>query len=206
MDVLANHLPAGAVPYCQQLWQQYGFQFIVAKARKTKLGDFRALPSGQMRITVNIDLNIYAFLITFIHEVAHAEVFKTSQLKQKRITQPHGRAWQVAFQRLIKPVLNESIFPASILTPLQEYMQKPAASTYANPVLMQALRQEDSLINGITMYQPSVLLSDIPEGQLFLFQQKTYLRGTLRRTRVVCKEVSSAKLYAILAHAWVEKI
>lgn len=206
VERFTNHLPAGAVSYCIQLWQDYGFQLTIAKARKTKLGDFRALPTGQTHITVNADLNPYAFLITFIHEVAHADVFKKSMLKQRRLTRPHGQVWQLAFQRLMNPLLNETIFPAAILAPLQAYMRKPAASTYANPALIQALRQVDNSQNGNAFNISTIVLRELEEGQLFRFQQKTYIRGTLRRTRVVCKEVSSAKSYAILAHAWVEKI
>ena len=206
VERFTSHLPAGAVPYCVQLCQDYGFQFTVAKARKTKLGDFRALPTGQTHITVNADLNPYAFLITFIHEVAHADVLKKSMLKQRKLSRPHGKVWQQAFQRLMNPLLCETIFPASILVPLQEYMRKPAASTYANPALIQALRQIDNSEIDRTINESAIPLRDIQEGQLFRFQQKTYVRGTLRRTRVVCKEVSSAKSYVILAHAWVEKI
>jgi len=44
----------------------------IAKPRKTKLGDFRAgkIPA-QTKISVNSDLNQFAFLITLLHEVAH---------------------------------------------------------------------------------------------------------------------------------------
>lgn len=203
---LAAYLPTEAMPYCLQLWKYYSFRLSIVNARKTKLGDFRVLTTGHTHITVNADLNKYAFLITFIHEIAHADVFKAVKLKQQRLPSPHGRAWQMSFQRLMQPLLNETVFPGYILEPLQQYMQKPAASSYANPALIQALRLADCSPKEQLTDRPLVLLRDIPEGQLFRLQQKTYLRGTLRRTRVVCKEVSSSKSYAILAHAWVEKI
>ena len=187
-----------ATTYCRQLWQEYGFHFRVVKPRRTRLGDFRVLPHNQTQITVNANLNPYAFLITYIHEVAHADVNR----QYKRRVQPHGKAWQTAFQRLMQPMLTEAIFPVSILHPLRQYMSKPAATTYANPALVLALRQADAfpadLVNG-----QSILLRDVGEGKPFQFAKKTYIRGTLRRTRVVCKEVSSGKSYAILAHALV---
>lgn len=102
------------------------------------------------------------------------------------------------------PLLTEAVFPITILEPLQHYMTRPAATTYANPALMMALRQADaSIAEPATANQ--VLLRDLPEGKPFRLNKKTFVRGTLRRTRVVCKEVSSGKSYAILAHAWVEK-
>ncbi|GAB3502846.1 hypothetical protein GCM10027341_31190 [Spirosoma knui] len=104
----------------------------------------------------------------------------------------------------MQPLLTTAVFPSDILLPLVNYLADPAATTYANPALMMALRRADPEIR-----QPDettrVLLRDVPEGNSFKFAKKTYVRGTLRRTCVVCKEVSSGKSYAILAHAWVEQ-
>lgn len=199
-DVFTTYFPAGASNYCRQLWETYNFDFHIVKPRRTRLGDFRAFPSGKTQITVNQDLNPYAFLITYVHEVAHADVNRTYK---KRI-QPHGKAWQSAFQRLMQPLLAESIFPEEIVVPLQRYMSKPAATTYANPDLMTALRKVDVLWK-VNTDSNAILLRDVIEGEMFQFDKKTFIRGTLRRTRIVCKEMSSGKSYAILAHAWVQK-
>ncbi len=198
-DPFTIYFPTTAAAYCRALWQQYKFHFRVVKPRQTRLGDFRVLPNHQVQITVNANLNPYAFLITYVHEVAHADV----NLQYKRRAQPHGKAWQTAFQRLMQPLLTEAVFPPAILLPLQQYMTKPAATTYANPALMIALRQEDTHVSD-AVGEKKILLSNVPEGQVFQFAKKTYVRGTLRRTRVVCKEISTGKSYAILAHAWVE--
>lgn len=204
-------MPTGAGEYCHRLWQQYGFDLRVVRPRQSRLGDFRVLPDGRTQITVNRNLNPYAFLITYIHEVAHADVnqqrrawTRWAQLRRKRIT-PHGEAWQTAFQRLMLPLLAETVFPDFILKPLVAYMAKPAATTAAHPALMLALRQADRQMSEDA--QPDrVLLSDVPEGQSFRFAKKTYVRGTLRRKRIVCKEVATGKSYAILSHAWVETV
>ena len=198
-DIFDTHLPAASTVYGRKLWEHYGFAFRVVRPRRTRLGDFRAFPQGQTFITVNADLNPYAFLITYVHEVAHAEVHRT----QRRRAKPHGRAWQTAFQRLMQPLLTDAVFPPAILEPLRTYMEKPAATTYANPALMLALRQIDAPATD-TLAAGRILLRDVPEGQSFQFAKKTYLRGTLRRTRVVCKEMASGRSYAILAHALVE--
>ncbi|ADB41910.1 SprT-like domain-containing protein [Spirosoma linguale] len=198
-DHFTTYFPPTAATYCYQLWEEYKFIFRVVRPRQTRLGDFRVLPHNQTQITVNANLNPYAFLITYVHEVAHAAV--NSQYKRR--VQPHGKAWQMAFQRLMEPIMTDIVFPEAILLPLRQYMAKPAATTYANPALMSALRQQDN-IEVSTSGGHKVLLSHVPEGQLFEFAKKTYQRGTLRRTRVVCKEMSSGRSYAILAHAWVE--
>ncbi|NEU65388.1 SprT family zinc-dependent metalloprotease [Spirosoma agri] len=199
-DVFTAHVPLGTDSYCRHLWQQYGFLFRVVKPRRSRLGDFRAFPDGKTQITVNANLNPYAFLITYVHEVAHADVNR----RYKRRVQPHGKAWQTAFQRLMEPLMTEAVFPDDILRPLQRYMSQPAATTYANPALMLALRREDQ--ESISPEQHNrILLRDVPEGKAFQFDKKTFIRGTLRRTRIVCKEVSTGRSYAILAHAWVEQ-
>ena len=229
IDVFTPHIPPTAVPYCYQLKQQYPFVGRVAKPRRTRLGDFRVFPTGQTQITVNADLNPYAFLITYIHEIAHADVQQQySQLWPDRKgpywqphrrpalsglrragrngpvrVLPHGQEWQATFRRLMEPLLNESVFPASILIPLRQYLTKPAATTYAHPALMLALRQADTKLP-VAASANRMVLREVQEGNLFLFNKKTFVRGTLRRTRIVCKEVASGKLYAILAHTWVE--
>lgn len=202
-NVFGTHIPPQALAYCHQLWQHYGFHLKITKPRQTRLGDFRTLPHNQTRITVNSNLNPYAFLITYVHEVAHADVHKQYGVQRKGRLKPHGKIWQLAFQRLMMPILTEAVFPAAILAPLQQYMARPAATTYAHPALMMALRQVDG--NGLEERADNKrLLRDVLEGKEFQLSQKKYIRGTLRRTRVVCKEVVSGKSYAILAHAWVE--
>lgn len=83
-------------------------------------------------------------------------------------------------------------------------MARPAATTSASPALMLALRQTDPTATTEPAQAGQVLLRDVREGQSFRFAKKTYVRGTMRRTRVVCKEVVSGRSYAILAHALVD--
>jgi hypothetical protein len=203
INVLLTHLPPKAVDYCQHLWQHYGFHLHSTKPRRTRLGDFRVLPNRQTKITVNANLNPYAFLITYVHEVAHADVHAQYGLQRKNSSlKPHGKAWQLAFQRLMQPLLTEMVFPAAILTPLRQYLNQPAATTYACPALMLAIRQFD----GDTLEEKPTnqrLLRDLPEGSVFKLSQKMYVRGTLRRTRIVCKEAATGRSYAVLAHALV---
>lgn len=156
-----------------------------------------------MQITVNANLNPYAFLITYVHEVAHADVHEQYKAQRWRRGKPHGKAWQMAFQRLMQPLLTEAVFPLTVLQPLCQYLIKPAATTHAHPTLILALRQMDSTTT-VKMKPNQVMLRDVLEGERFQFAKKTFIRGTLRRTRVVCKEIVSSKSYAILAHAWVD--
>lgn len=197
---LSNHIPAHAVEYGEQLRQQFDFTLHIVNPRRTRLGDFRAYPNGHLQITVNTDLNPYAFLVTYVHEVAHAAVYRAHRAatRQTRRPKPHGPAWQQAFRDLMQPLLTETIFPAAILLPLRAYLQHPAATTASSPALMAALRLADLPKQGVA---GQVRLADLPEGHCFEFQKKIFVRGALRRTRIVCKETASGRSYAILAHA-----
>lgn len=202
VSLLAPHLPAPALCYAEQIHQRFGFSLRIVKPRRTRLGDFRVYPDGHQQITVNADLNPYAFLITYVHEVAHAAVYQAQRNAGRRYrqTRPHGIAWQQAFRELMQPLLNESIFPAAILQPLLVYLQQPTATTAGCPALIAALREAAPPRLDLPGQLP---LADLVEGQAFLFQKKIFVRGALRRTRVVCKETASGRLYAILAQAQV---
>lgn len=192
-------MPAPAAAYCQHLHQTYGFAFRLARSRRSRLGNFRVWTDGRTQITVNADLNPWRFLITYVHEVAHAHVHK----HVRRSTAPHGPAWQQAFQQLIQPVLTDTVFPPAVLEPLRQYLRKPAATTHSDTALILALRQLDTASDRSPAVA-GVMLRDMAEGAMFTFNKKKYVRGTLRRTRVVCKELASGKSYTVVAHALVE--
>ncbi len=201
LSSLPRYVPAQAVAYCLALHRRYPFVFRIVKPRRTRLGDFRAGPACPPQITVNADLPPHAFLLTYVHEVAHCAVYLTRKQTAKTLRRmgpdrPHGRTWQVQFQQLMAPLLTEAIFPPTVLLPLQRYMARPAATTAAHPALRLALHPPPPQ----AAHQPGqVRLGQLAEGQVFCFQKKTYVRGKLRRTRVVCKEKQSGRSYAILA-------
>ena len=202
IPIFEKHVPPAAVAYCYTLWQHHSFTLQVTRPRHTKLGDFRAelrrdqQPGFSYTITVNNNLNPSAFLITYLHEVAHLLVHQ----RVRRMGRPHGPAWQKAFREVMQPVLNETVFPQSILVPLSHYLQRPAASTGAHPALTKALRQLDAPPAG------HHLLVDMPEGSPFRFLEKEYIRGMKRRTRIVCTEKATGLNVSVWAHVWVEKV
>lgn len=186
--VFQKFVPEHAANYCNELYKNYTFQFKIKKARQTKLGDFRIdLRTKKQTISVNNDLNPYAFLITYLHEVAHLLTYKKHGFKVK----PHGEEWKQQFRDLIKPVLNERVFPSSLLPILINYFQNPAASSCADPQLLQALRKYD-VNNSDVKY-----LSDIKIGEEFVFQNRTFRKLEKKRTRSLCLELRTNRKYMI---------
>ena len=185
--IFERYLPDAAVDYCFDLWMNGKFDFNITRSRHSKLGDYSFDPNtGRHRVTVNHDLNKYAFLITYIHEVAHK---KTFDLHQNRVS-PHGHEWKTQFKKLILPLLNKDVFPTDVLAPLAYHMRNPKASSVRDAALQTALNNHDQKPKGI-------LLRDINIGQKFLFKKKTYLKLDTKRTRCLCEHINTGRRYLI---------
>ncbi len=187
LSILSAHLPASTVEYCFSLWNQFPFDLKLTKRRSSKVGDFCAPRGKSPMITLNNDLNPYLFLLTYVHEVAHLVVHK----KQGSRVEPHGREWKDEFKCLMQPLLSESAFPPEILHELKRHMADPKASSFADTALTNSLRKYDP------EHSNSVQLSEIAEGSVFRLQGKYFKKGKLRRTRVVCREMKTKRLYLV---------
>ena len=196
-SILQAHLPATALPYCFQLWQQTPFQLKITRTRQTKVGDFTSRRSiAHPRITLNHDLNPYLFLITYVHEVAHLRV----HLQYGNRVDPHGEEWKTGFKVLLQPMLRPDIFTADILNELSRHMINPKASSFADTDLTKVLRRYDKDAGQYAT------LSDIPEGSIFRFQGRYFKKGKIRRTRVLCHEVKSKRHYLVPADVLVSGV
>jgi SprT protein len=194
------YVPEAAVAYCEYLFQNSNFDFSLARPRRSRLGDFTSRPGFKPRITVNVNLNPYNFLITYIHEVAHYVVYHKYNGIFKRRVAPHGIEWKREFNALLQPVMNEGIFPSDVLVPLLAYSANPKASTGADQRLYNSLKKYDdaSATNNKTA------LIHLNEGANFVFQNRLFVKGAVRRTRVLCVDKVSQRRYTIPAHALVE--
>lgn len=196
-DRLARFIPAQAVGSAFLLWQSHPFRFVIAPARSTKLGDFRAKRNEPTAvITVNQNLNPYHFLITYVHEVAHHYVY----LKYRGKVLPHGKEWKSSFQQLMLPFLSDSIFPEDVLKPLKRYMANPKASSMSDVHLATALKQYDEQEEGF------VSISELATGDVFRLKKRTFKKLETRRTRYLCQDLRNSKNYLIHKTAMVEQL
>ncbi len=189
-----DHFPPEVAEYCFQLWQDHPFEFIVSKARDTKLGDFRFSPSKGYQITVNHNLNPYAFLVTYLHEVAHRVTYDLHKNK----VNPHGNEWKRNFYELFEPILDDELLPATLVAVLKKYLQNPTATSngYAPLVTVLASFDKDQVAG--------VRLVDLGEGQVFELKNLTLIKGKLRRTRYICQDTQSGKNYLVAKNAYVQ--
>ncbi len=94
-QVLANYIPQQAVDLMAEWILDFNFDLRITKERNSKLGDYRnPTPGERHKISVNHNLNQYAFLITLVHEIAHLHTWEKHKWKVK----PHGDEWKNEFK------------------------------------------------------------------------------------------------------------
>lgn len=184
--ILLKYLPEKSVPLIAQWIVEFDFKLKIKRERSTRLGDYTAPRNGlNHTITINHNLNPYAFLITLVHEVAHLVTY--NQFGNR--VNPHGREWKQNFQKLIQPFLNTEIFPVEVFSALRTYMQNPAAASCSDENLLRTLKLHDEN-NG------TVFLEYLPHGCLFLYNgSRIFKKGEKNRKRFKCIEISTGHAY-----------
>ncbi len=186
-EALFPYLPQGSFEKVVQYIIHYKIKFTVSKARKTLLGDYRPPFQGQgHRISVNGNLNMYSFLITFIHELAHLTTFEQYGSRVR----PHGKHWQSHYTILLEEFLQLQIFPSDLVSAIRKTQYNPAASSCSEVHLSRALAKYDENELGL------VMVEQLPVGAYFITKDgRLFKKGEKRRTRYFGVEVKSGKLY-----------
>ena len=187
LSYLENYLPAIAAPPVLVLLQRYKVHLTITRERKTVLGDYRhAHNNATHRISVNGNLNQYAFLITLVHELAHLVTF----MEYGHRVQAHGREWKHVYKMLLLQFLDLPIFPQDILASLRSSLHNLPASSCADEGLMRVLRRYDKKEEGM------LLVEELPDGAVFALDDgKLFKKGKRLRKRFQCTELQTGKLY-----------
>lgn len=156
----------------------------ISKPSKTRLGVFIPKQNGKNIIRINQDLNRYSFLITIVHELAHASIWK----KFTRNVNPHGIEWKNEFKSMMLPFLNPDFFPEDILRSLSLHMIHPKASTVRDVELSEILRSYNK--------SKTITIKDLKDGDYFRVSNgKEFKRIERLRKNYKCKELLSGRLY-----------
>lgn len=182
---LRAHTPRAAFPVVLDWLHRNPVVVRVSPTRQTKLGDYRTrtrtLPD---RISVNEELNQYAFLVVLVHEFAHYNTFR----KYPR-HEPHGKEWKAEYRRLMQPFLSPTIFPKDVLQVLEHHLQDAPSSSCTDHALMRALRRYDR--------DPRPFLEEIPENTIFRFNQRLFVKGPRVRKRYRCRCLNDRRIYLV---------
>jgi len=197
-EILKNYMPEAAAPVIAKWIDYFQCEFKVSRNRGTKFGDYRSPFGGKgHRISVNFNLNIYAFLVTTVHEFAHLYTFNQHQHKAK----PHGAEWKSNFKRMMKPFFEMEIFPADMAQVIRNYLDNPAASSCSDLTLFRALKKYD-------VKEASVIsVEKIPANGLFKWKDgRVFRREERLRKRYRCVEVNTNRVYLFNPVAEVELV
>src|ERR1043165_2520842 len=108
ISALQNYLPPDTYEPVLNYLHFYKVHLTVARERKSILGDYRHQTHDMNhRISVNGNLNKYAFLITLLHELAHLLTFE----KFGNRVQSHGKEWKTIFGKLLAQFIEHNVFP-----------------------------------------------------------------------------------------------
>ncbi|HEY8397860.1 MAG TPA: SprT-like domain-containing protein [Flavihumibacter sp.] len=187
LQQLAHFLPDGSFELIVRYLLHYKVHLTISRERRTLLGDYRhAWQNRNHRISVNGNLNPYAFLITLIHELAHLVTFE----QYGNRVQAHGKEWKSIYRKLLEQFLGKSIFPPDVEAALHRSLHNLPASSCADEPLMRVLRQHDH------PDEKGVLVEELPEGALFEIEGgRVFRKGKKLRKRFQCKELATGKLY-----------
>ena len=184
---LKFYLPEGSFDEVLEYLQQYKVHLTISRKRQSILGDYRHAMSGKThRISVNGNLNQYAFLITLLHELAHLFTYE----KFGHRVMAHGPEWKNEFSKILARFLLKKIFPTNIEKALLSTLQNPAASSCGDEKLLRVLHSYDEKKEGVH------LVEQLPEGDLFSIKGgRIFRKGEKVRKRFKCVEVKTGKLY-----------
>lgn len=200
LELLKRYFPEASVAMVGEIFEQRRFRLHFKRPRASKLGDFRPprTKNGLCAITINLDLNPYQMLVTYVHEVAHYDMY---QQYGSRMVQPHGIEWQNRFASLLLPFMTEAIFPKDVLEALQRHLQHIKASSTADQNLQRVMRRYDKHPDNI------VTVESLPNGARFLLKNGlVFQKGEKQRTRYRCYCESNGRWYFVSALAEVKEL
>lgn len=185
-DVLAQYMPAPAAPIISKWIDYFQCEFKISKNRSTKLGDYRHPFKGKgHKISVNNDLNQYAFLVTTVHEFAHLLTWNDHKNKAK----PHGTEWKSNFKRMMQPFFEIHVFPTEIQQTIVNYLNNPAASSCTDLTLARALKKYDDNV-------ATNRIEEIPLNTVFTLKDgRKFKKGEKVRKRYRCLCLDNGNIY-----------
>ena len=187
VNILERYLPPGAAPVIARWIDYFQCEFKVSRNRNTKYGDYRApFKNEGHRISVNYNLNQFAFLVTTVHEFAHLLTWN----EHKRKAKPHGSEWKSNFKRMMKPFFETSVFPPDVKAAIVNYLENPSASSCTDLNLFRVLQKYDAKSEGLVHVEKI-----LPHGLFSMKNGRVFRKESLVRKRYRCVEVKTGAVY-----------
>lgn len=195
---LSLHIPEEAISCVVEHFFAQPTKLKVTPERKSIEGTYIAphAPHYFHTITINNNLNKYAFLFTLMHEIAHMKVWIANI--GKPTPKSHGTEWKQTFDHILADVMN--CFPADIAVAIEKYKQNVPAATCRDEDLYKLFRQYDT--------ETPIFLDDVPIGTIFKLKdyEQTFQKIKKLRKHYVCLDIKTQKNYKVSALAKIELI
>jgi len=186
-EVLAKYLPKAMVDNVFAWVVRHQIHLKITRSRASKLGDYRPPGNKQAfhRISINHDLNPYAFFITFVHELAHLLTYK----QYGRSVQAHGKEWKASYRSLMEPFLEKNVFPSDLQRTVYQHLRNIKASSQADVELARTLMLFDG-------GKQETLIEDLQPGDRFLFKNNRKFQVVEKlRKRYKCVELANQRVF-----------
>jgi hypothetical protein len=183
-ESLTPFMPQKALDAVVALLQTHPIHLGLMAPRSRVFGDYRPPQNkgGFHKITVNGDLNKYAFLITFLHEYAHLLTFANYGPR----AQAHGSEWKSGFRQLLQQFIQADMFPDDIRLALQHYMRNVPASSASDPQLMRVLER----YNVRKRPENETSVEQLPPKARFTYNGDLFEKGERLRKNFTCTRLS----------------
>lgn len=187
LNALSAYLPEGTFQPVMDYITEYKVHLTVTRERQSILGDYRHPDSrGGHRISINGNLNRYAFLITLLHEISHL----TTYMHFRNTVASHGKEWKQEFSNILKQFVGKGFLPHDVEAAVRQSIHNPAASSCADDDLMRVLKKYDP------QKENHYLVEQLPLHQLFRTKDgRVFRKGEKVRKRYRCEEVATKKVY-----------
>ncbi len=190
------YLPPRSRTLVESILLESPTEIVPVEARDTKHGDFVQEPGKTYgRVTLNTCGNPYQFLLTLLHELAHARV----AMRYRRNVKPHGDQWKAEFSALLFRTADYGFLPLDLQRTFRNHAADPKSTADYDTDLQLALREYDTIDN-------RMFVIDLPDGAYFSLDGRTVLRkGELARRRIHCKS-TDGDTYSVLPAARVKEV
>ena len=187
MDNLLRYIDVQAVDHVKYYIDKFDVDVIICHPSKTRLAVFIVKKDTRNMIKINNNLNKYTFLITLVHELAHACVWQ----KYKRIVAPHGEEWKESFKEMMIPFLNPLFFPEDILRKLSYHLINPSSSIVRDISLFYCLLQYDK--------HKKNMINQLNDGDRFKdLNGREFQRVCKMRKNYKCIDIANINAYNFL--------
>lgn len=165
----------------------------IKKVRKRTAGSYRP-PNGERThhiITINEGLREDFCFFVLTHEVAHLRVFLT----YGKAVRPHGKEWKMTFAKLLEESI--SLYSEDFQQHIKQFLNKTNGSIGVTSPFLKEMYPKDKAFT---------LLGSIPPEVEFRLGKRWFKKIEKRKTRYLCKEIYTGKMYLISSKAPVEEL